>query len=60
MLAPTEGSQSGVVTGPSYTLSEETLPENACMPVGFRLMDGASDMDPSTPLGTVWPLSPEV
>jgi hypothetical protein len=27
MLAPTEGSRSGVVTGPSQTQSAETLPE---------------------------------
>src|ERR1700722_9348488 len=32
-LSPTEGSRSGVVTGPSHTQSEETLPEIVCMPV---------------------------
>ena len=31
-LSPTEGSRSGVVTGPSHTQSSETPPENVCMP----------------------------
>ena len=35
-LSPTEGSRSGVVTGPGHTRSEETLPENACMPAAAR------------------------
>ena len=35
-LSPTEGSHSGVVAGPSHTRSEETLPENACMPDAAR------------------------
>jgi hypothetical protein len=30
--SPTEGSRSGVVTGPSHTQSSETPPENVCMP----------------------------
>src|ERR1700681_2993247 len=32
-LSPTEGSRSGVVTGPSHTQSAETLPGKLCMPV---------------------------
>jgi len=32
MLAPTEGSRSGGVTGPSQTQSAETLPEIVCSP----------------------------
>src|SRR6267378_2953544 len=31
--SPTDGSRSGVVTGPSHTQSAETLPEIVCMPV---------------------------
>jgi len=36
MLAPTEGSLSGVVTGPRQTQSAETLPEIVCMPAAAR------------------------
>jgi hypothetical protein len=36
MLAPTEGSQSGVVTGPSQTQNEETLPGTACIPAALH------------------------